>query len=153
MNTVMIGKSQYEVLFISKPGRVVIRYDGGLVVLADQNRDGTWDLSGQPASSEEQAVITRYMPANDSTEVDLVPDQARPKASAEEAPNLNPFLKNGAVYRFCDMFYRNTFGVVIGWVESFETKRAQAWFKRIEAALDKDLKKVENVVENVATDK
>jgi hypothetical protein len=135
MNTVTIGGMAYEVLYTTKPGRVVIRYDGGLVVLADQNRDGTWDLSGQPASTEEQAIITRYMPANNTTEVDIVKDTAKP-LKAEEPVLLSPFMKNGFIYKFCDTMYRYTFGWAASMIDSYEAKRAEAWFKRLEKAIE-----------------
>lgn len=63
----------YEVLHVTNPNRAVIKFDGGIVICVDKGPEG-WDLSGVPADADEQAVIEKYMPAKDTTQVDVVKD-------------------------------------------------------------------------------
>jgi hypothetical protein len=62
--------SSYEVVHSFSPYRCLIKYNG-LYVLADLN-DGTWDLSGDPASPSETAVIKTFTSTTDDTTVTTV---------------------------------------------------------------------------------
>jgi hypothetical protein len=73
--TVQVAGVSYEVLAHFGEGRVLARYDGE-AVFVDRNPDGaTWDLSGQPASTDaERAAVVQFMPSPDATGVAVVKD-------------------------------------------------------------------------------
>lgn len=62
----------YVVVYTFSVDRVLIRYDGGLVVIAERDlASGTWDLAADPATAEENVVIKQFMPAVDTTELTI----------------------------------------------------------------------------------
>lgn len=61
MEIVVDGKT-YSVEHTFGPGRCVINFDG-LFVLCDQNSDGTWDLSGEPARDGEEKKVLKELTA------------------------------------------------------------------------------------------
>lgn len=66
--TVNIDGAEYAVLCLLTGTRVIIDY-GGAVVLADCV-GGSWDLSGDPATPDEQKIIDRILaPEMDTTVV------------------------------------------------------------------------------------
>lgn len=72
---ISVSGTDYEVVYVGGSKRVLIKYDGGLIVSAEQNPDGTWDLGGpSKVGSAEAAFIQQNMPARDTTEIDLVKD-------------------------------------------------------------------------------
>ena len=79
MEKVQIDGQEYEIAHQFSNRRAAIRYEGGLVVMADLVWDDAtgsseWQLSGTPTSPEETKVVEALMPARDSTEVAVVSD-------------------------------------------------------------------------------
>lgn len=72
----MVDGKTYKVAHFFNDARVLIDYDLGAFVFADKAADGTWDLSGQPASPEEEVIVKQLnAPMNDTTVVNIVKDE------------------------------------------------------------------------------
>ena len=56
---VVISGQSFKVVHVFNEARVLIEYEG-LYCLADQNPDGTWDLTGTPATPEETEGIKTF---------------------------------------------------------------------------------------------
>lgn len=56
------------------PGRVIVRYDGDLLVLCERDAQGVWNLSGDTPTPEEAAFIQANMPDVDTTGVTVTKD-------------------------------------------------------------------------------
>jgi hypothetical protein len=75
MSQITISGKTYEVAHTFTDSRAVIDYDLGAFVLVDKAPDGTWDLSGQPASPEEEVVVKALnAPTNDVTVTTVTKD-------------------------------------------------------------------------------
>lgn len=59
---IRIDGHMYSIAHTFREGRVVIDYEG-LFCLADQNPDGTWDLSGEPARDGEEKEVLKKLTA------------------------------------------------------------------------------------------
>ena len=53
---VLVSGRTYNIAHAFGPSRVIIDYEG-VFVFVDQNSDGTWDLSGIPASENEKPFL------------------------------------------------------------------------------------------------
>ena len=63
MDTIEIKGTPYEVLQEFGFNRCAIRYDGGIVVIADRGPiTGAWALTVNPATPEENKIIEALMP-------------------------------------------------------------------------------------------
>jgi hypothetical protein len=75
MDVIIIDGSPFKVVHTFTASRVLIDYDT-LFVLADRAKDGTWDLSGQPTTVEEEQVLKALLdPTNDQTSVKVIPPE------------------------------------------------------------------------------
>ena len=62
---------EYEVLRQFTSFRTLIRYEMGAAVIVDW--DGSaWTTNSTPASADEEVFVKQYMPAPETTEVDVV---------------------------------------------------------------------------------
>jgi hypothetical protein len=72
--TVIVDGFSYNVVHVFRANRALINYEG-LFVLVDMLTDGTWELSGEPASDEEEVVLKTFTaPMNDKTVVTITKD-------------------------------------------------------------------------------
>jgi hypothetical protein len=71
----MVDGKTYKVAHVFSDTRVIIDWDLGAFVLADKAPDGTWDLSGVPATPDEEVVVKQLnAPTNDTTVTTVVKD-------------------------------------------------------------------------------
>ena len=75
-DAITVDGKQYSVAHRFGPTRCLVSYDG-LYVFVDQAPDGTWDLSGQPATPEEMPILEALnAPLNDKSVVTVTPPDA-----------------------------------------------------------------------------
>ncbi len=74
MKITLVDGKEYEVAHAFSPTRALINMDG-LYVFADQVA-GQWDLSGEPASEDEQPVLAALLaPTMDQSVLTVIPPE------------------------------------------------------------------------------
>jgi hypothetical protein len=76
MNMIKVGDGIFlagehetrEVAYVSNEKRVIVKYDG-LLLVCDKDSFGIWDFSGSPAVGAENEFIIAHMQAKDTTDV------------------------------------------------------------------------------------
>lgn len=63
---ITIDGKNYNVFHMFTERRALVDFEG-LAVICDRSDDGSWSLSGEPASPEEQLMIEKYMPDDSLT--------------------------------------------------------------------------------------